>query len=772
MKYSHGLLFIWDLAAREAAMTNFSEIEPVHFLLAILKIVEISPDDFQIVSQDIEFSILEDLKSEIKDIKKAFNSILSNSTFFRRKVRRAIQRPTEINNYPDAIHRSMESRSLFRVAEHFARRGNKPSQSVDIYHLLEALAEIQNPPWQPILLDIGFNNLQQILFTKRSPVEPAKNEKLSKTPLLDRFGRNLTEIAKKGELDPLVGRKDELRKIAQVLLQKRKNNVLLVGEAGVGKTCIVEGLAQILNSPSVSPSLNGKQLIQISMSSLLAGTKYRGEFEERLTTLLDEVSQNDGIILFIDEIHSLMGAGGEGASDASQILKPALAGNKIRCIGATTIKEYREYIEKDEAFMRRFELVWVEEPNRDEAIIILEGLRSRFEDHHGVFIGSDAIQSAVDLSIQYLPELHLPDKAIDLIDQACSRARLKSISSGGWSNQHLSIFKQDIAFVISNRCRIPLERLTDDQSNKLLKLEESLSNRVIGQEKAIRAVAESIRVSRVGLKSPNKPIAVFLFVGPTGTGKTELAKAIAESLFGDERSLIRFDMSEYKEKHSISKLIGAPPGYIGYDDEGQLTGRVRSKPYSVVLFDEIEKAHSEILDVFLQVFDEGVLTDAQGRRTFFQDTLIIMTSNLGNQIIKTRKPFGFIAQDKIDNLNLGKPDYMEAIQATLRPELINRITEIIYFDNLDKLTLKKIIDKVIAQLQKQLMEKKLTICLTDGIYDELMLRGYSQEFGARAMERIINEMIIKPLSNAILAKQIPDEKEIIIDYRDGKVVLE
>lgn len=772
MKFSHGLLFIWDLAAREAAITNFSEIQPVHFLLAILKIVEISPDNFQIDSRDIESGILEDLKAEIKDIQKAFDSIRPNSTFFRRRLRQTIQRPNEIYNHPDAIHRSMESRNLFRVAEHLARSDYKLSQTVGIYHLLEALAEIANPPWQPILVDIGFNNLQQIVSADRSSVESAKNEKLSQTPLLDRFGRNLTEKAKNGELDPLVGRKDELRKIAQVLLQKRKNNVLLVGEAGVGKTCIVEGLAQLLISPSVSLSLKGKQLIQISISSLVAGTKYRGEFEERLTTLLDEVSQNEGIILFIDEMHSLMGAGGEGASDASQILKPALAGNKIRCIGATTIKEYREYIEKDEAFMRRFELVWVEEPNRDETIHILEGLRPRFEDHHGVFIGPDAIQSAVDLSIQYLPELHLPDKAIDLIDQACSRARLKSISSGGSSNQHLSILKQDIAIVISSRCRIPLEQLADDQSNKLLRLEEFLSNRVIGQEKAIKAVAESIRVSRVGLKSPTKPIGVFLFVGPTGTGKTELAKAIAETLFGDERSLIRFDMSEYKEKHSISKLIGAPPGYVGYDDEGQLTGRVRSKPYCVVLFDEIEKAHSEILDVLLQVFDEGVLTDAQGRRAFFQDTLIIMTSNLGNQMINTRKPLGFISQEKINSPNFVKPDYMEAIHKTLRPELINRITEIIYFDNLDKLTLRKIIDKVIAQLQKQLMDKKLTLRLTDRIYDELMLRGYSQEFGARAMERVINEMIVKPLSNAIIAKQIPEENEIYIDYRDGKVVLE
>lgn len=772
MKFSHGLLFIWDLAAREAAITNFSEIQPVHFLLAILKIVEISPDNFQIDSRDIESGILEDLKAEIKDIQKAFDSIRPNSTFFRRRLRQTIQRPNEIYNHPDAIHRSMESRKLFRVAEDLARSDYKLSQTVGIYHLLEALAEIANPPWQPILVDIGFNNLQQIVSADRSSVESAKNEKLSQTPLLDRFGRNLTEKAKNGELDPLVGRKDELRKIAQVLLQKRKNNVLLVGEAGVGKTCIVEGLAQLFISPSVSLSLKGKQLIQISISSLVAGTKYRGEFEERLTTLLDEVSQNEGIILFIDEMHSLMGAGGEGASDASQILKPALAGNKIRCIGATTIKEYREYIEKDEAFMRRFELVWVEEPNRDETIHILEGLRPRFEDHHGVFIGPDAIQSAVDLSIQYLPELHLPDKAIDLIDQACSRARLKSISSGGSSNQHLSILKQDIAIVISSRCRIPLEQLADDQSNKLLRLEELLSNRVIGQEKAIKAVAESIRVSRVGLKSPTKPIGVFLFVGPTGTGKTELAKAIAETLFGDERSLIRFDMSEYKEKHSISKLIGAPPGYVGYDDEGQLTGRVRSKPYCVVLFDEIEKAHSEILDVLLQVFDEGVLTDAQGRRAFFQDTLIIMTSNLGNQMINTRKPLGFISQEKINSPNFVKPDYMEAIHETLRPELINRITEIIYFDNLDKLTLRKIIDKVIAQLQKQLMDKKLTLRLTDRIYDELMLRGYSQEFGARAMERVINEMIVKPLSNAIIAKQIPEENEIYIDYRDGKVVLE
>jgi ATP-dependent Clp protease ATP-binding subunit ClpC len=760
------------MAAHEASTGHYDEIEPAHFMLAICKFGDSGfKNTIRKNFSEIEPSNLANLLNEVDEIRNLFIAHNFDVTFFRRSLRKLILKPTSKLNHEDDLHRSLSTRKLFKRSIEIAQVEYKNNLILRPIHLIKALLEIGNPPWQPILLEMEINDLPALLLAN----EKDKNEiqiKNSSKSMIERFGRNLTEIALNGGLEPLVGRKEELRKIGQVLLQKRKNNVLLVGEAGVGKTCIVEGLAQILISPSISPLLKGKQLIQISMPSLVAGTKYRGEFEERLTTLLDEVSQNDGIILFIDEIHALMGAGGEGASDASQILKPALAGNKIRCIGATTVKEYREYIEKDEAFMRRFELVLVEEPNRDETIIILEGLRPRFEDHHGVFIESDAIQSAVDLSIQYLPELHLPDKAIDLIDQACSRARLKSISSSGSSNQHLSIFREDIAFVISNRCRIPLERLTDDQSNKLLKLEEYLSNRVIGQEKAIRAVAEAIRVSRAGLKSPNKPIGVFLFVGPTGTGKTELAKAIAESLFGDERSLIRFDMSEYKEKHSISKLIGAPPGYIGYDDEGQLTGRVRSKPYSVVLFDEIEKAHSEILDVLLQVFDEGVLTDAQGRRAFFRDTLIIMTSNLGNQIIKTRKPLGFIAQDKIGSLNLGKPVYMEAIQATLRPELINRITEIIYFDNLDKLTLRKIIDKVIAQLQKQLMEKKLTLRLTDGIYDELMLRGYSQEFGARAMERVINEMIVKPLSHAILAKQIPDEKEICIDYRDGKVVLE
>lgn len=772
MEYSVSLLITWQMAALEASTGNYEEIEPAHFMLAICKLGDSGfKNMMKKVFSEIEPSNLADLLNEVDEIRNLFIAHNFDVTFFRRSLRKLILKPTSKQNHEDDLHRSLSTRKLFKRSIEIAQADHKNNLILRPIHLLKALLEFGNPPWQPILLEMEINDLPALLLGNEKGKNEIQDKNFSKS-MIERFGRNLTEIAQNGGLEPLVGRKEELRKIGQVLLQKRKNNVLLVGEAGVGKTCIVEGLAQILISPSVSPSLKGKQLIQISISSLVAGTKYRGEFEERLTTLLDEVSQNDGIILFIDEIHALMGAGGEGASDASQILKPALAGNKIRCIGATTVKEYREYIEKDEAFMRRFELVWVEEPNRDETIHILEGLRPRFEDHHGVFIGPDAIQSAVDLSIQYLPELHLPDKAIDLIDQACSRARLKSISSGGSSNQHLSILKQDIAIVISNRCRIPLEQLADDQSNKLLRLEEFLSNRVIGQEKAIKTVAESIRVSRAGLKSPTKPIGVFLFVGPTGTGKTELAKAIAETLFGDERSLIRFDMSEYKEKHSISKLIGAPPGYIGYDDEGQLTGRVRSKPYSVVLFDEIEKAHSEILDVLLHVFDEGVLTDAQGRRTFFRDTLIIMTSNLGNQIINTRKPLGFVAQEKINSPNLEKPDYMEAIHATLRPELINRITEIIYFDNLDKSTLRKIIDKVIAQLQKQLLEKKLTIRLSDGIYDELMQRGYSQEFGARAMERVINEMIVKPLSNAIIAKQIPEEKEINIDYRDGKVVLE
>jgi ATP-dependent Clp protease ATP-binding subunit ClpC len=567
-----------------------------------------------------------------------------------------------------------------------------------------------------------------------------------------------------------------MRAVARVLAQKVKSNAILIGEAGVGKTCIVEGLAQKLAGASPPPTLEGKRLVEVSMAGLVAGTKYRGEFEARMEALLTEVTESKDTILFIDEVHTALGAGGRGASDAANILKPALARGDLSCVAATTIAEYRKHIEKDPALQRRFQVVWIDEPSGEEALQILRGLRPRFEEHHGLEITDAGIKAAVELSQRYLPDHRLPDKAIDLIDQACARVRIASISSGTGMPAAGTIGLPEVAAVVAQRCRLPVERLTEDEAQRLLRMEETLGRRVIGQDEAIRAVSEAVRSARTGLKDPRRPIGVFLFVGATGTGKTELAKALADFLFDSERRLVRIDMSEYMERHSVSRLIGAPPGYIGHGEEGVLTGPIRTNPYSVVLFDEVEKAHPEVLNIFLQIFEDGCLTDARGRRVSFAETVIILTSNLGSQEGVPARPLGFDlhrgdGEETAARRRAYRDRILKAVQGAVRPELLNRITRIVFFYRLGPVVVRQIIDKILAHLHWRLRERQIEIDLTDAAYDLLMEEGYDPTFGAREMERAFDRLLVQPLARALLEGRIFKGSRVRADACDGVLVL-
>jgi len=614
--------------------------------------------------------------------------------------------------------------------------------------------------------DANCRDLDPVRKPARDAKPDAKAEaKPKKQSALAYFGRDLSRLAKDGKLAPVIGRKPEMLKIAQTLLQSRKNNVILVGEAGVGKTGIVEGLAQRIAQGKVPDELKATRIIELSMSLLVAGTQYRGEFEERMQAVIKEASADSNIVLFLDEIHTLMGAGKVGGSmDAANILKPALARGEIRVIGATTIAEYRLHIEKDAALERRFQKVDVEEPTPEEALEILRGIRTRMEEHHGIKITDGAISTAVEWSVRYLPDFRLPDKAIDLLDTACAQARFLTFSgkgsiAAGTAAPHGAVDREQIAAVVASRCKIPVGTLTEDEGQRLRSMEEVLGKRVKGQDAAIKTVSEAVRLSRTGLGNPNRPVGSFLFVGPSGTGKTELAKALAEFLFHDESSLIRFDMSEFLEEHSVSKLIGAPPGYKGCDEEGQLTGKVRTRPYSVVLFDEIEKAHPRVLDIFLQIFDEGTLTDANGRKCSFRNAVIILTSNLGSGELATKKEMGFGAKPEDGAEIQARVDdrIRAAIKSHLRPELVNRLSSIVQFHQLAPAHIREIVGKCLAALNARLADRQMTVSLSPEVVDLLVKEGFSPEYGARELERTIERLVSKPLAEAILAGSIKSE---------------
>lgn len=632
-----------------------------------------------------------------------------------------------------------------------------------------------------------------------------KGKQGSTTPTLDQYSRDLTAMAADGNLDPVVGRDKEIARLIQILSRRTKNNPCLVGEPGVGKTAIVEGLAQRIISSMVPESVKNKRVVVLDLSGMVAGSKYRGEFEERIRNVINEVRSNQGILLFIDELHTIIGAGGaEGALDASNILKPSLSRGEIQLIGATTLEEYRKYIEKDAALERRFQPVTVEEPSEEETIEILKGLRPYYEKHHGVVIEDSALEAAVKMSERYINDRFLPDKAIDIIDEAASKVRLggyrmapevdamelelheiqkdkeKAVKQADLSlakelqarqreieteiskykekeerrnkRKKISVTEASVADIISDWTKIPVQRLTEGETKRLARLEKELHKRVIGQEEAVKAVAQAVKRGRVGLKDPNRPIGSFLFLGPTGVGKTELSKALAEAVFGSEQAMIRVDMSEYMEKHSVSKLIGSPPGYVGYDEGGQLSEKVRRNPYSVLLFDEIEKAHPDVFNILLQVLDDGHITDAHGRKVDFKQTIIIMTSNAGAQAIIEPKKLGFLSNnDEKQDYERMKSGVMEEVRRLFKPEFLNRIDEIMVFHPLNKTHIKKIVNIMLKTLEKRCKEQlHIQLKITESVRDFLAEAGFDSKYGARPLRRAIQTKLEDPMANALL----------------------
>ncbi|SHJ51466.1 ATP-dependent Clp protease ATP-binding subunit ClpC [Clostridium amylolyticum] len=701
-------------------------------------------------------------------------------------------------------------------------------------HMLLALIREQEGVAYTILVNLNVNieNLRNEIINSMSGQNasgassntPSAKRKDNNTPTLNQFGRDLTEMAREGKLDPVIGRDDETQRVLEILSRRLKNNPCLIGDPGVGKTAIAEGLAQKIVEGNMPEILKNKRVVTLDISSMIAGAKYRGEFEERLKKVMEEIKQAGNVILFIDEIHTIIGAGGaEGAIDASNILKPALARGEIQCIGATTIDEYRKHIEKDSALERRFQPVNVGEPTKGEALEILKGLRDKYEAHHRVKITDEALEAAVNLSDRYITDRYLPDKAIDLIDEAGAKVRIQNLTAPpdlkqiedeiekitkekedsisvqdfekaaalrdkekelkeklealkkNWTTQNSFqtqvVGEPQIAAVVAKWTNVPVEKLTEKESDRLLKLEEILHNRVIGQEEAVKSVSQAVRRARVGLKDPNRPIGSFIFLGPTGVGKTELSKSLAEAMFGDENNIIRVDMSEYMEKHTVSRLIGSPPGYVGYDEGGQLTDKVRTHPYSVVLFDEIEKAHPDVFNVLLQILEDGRLTDGKGKTVSFKNTIIIMTSNVGAHTIRKQRTLGFAPES--DNINSEhekmKENVMEELRKTFRPEFLNRIDDIIVFHQLQEKDLEQIVKLMLNSVKDRLKEQNIFISFDDSSEKLLAKQGFDVTYGARPLRRMITKTVEDKLSEEMLKGNIKHGDKVMVTEEDGKL---
>ena len=736
-----------------------------------------------------------------------------------------------LDKTPKVAYETPQIYATPRIAQLLQMAGTEADRLKDEFigteHLLIAMVGEQKGETTDILHDFGsdqekvYSALQKLRGGHR--VTDARAE--SKYRSLEKYGRDLTEFARQGKLDPVIGRDDEIKRVMQILSRRTKNNPVIIGDAGVGKTAIAEGLAQKIAADDVPNSLKGRRIVALDMGSLVAGSKFRGEFEERLKAVIDEVRQAQGeVMLFIDEIHTVVGAGGaEGAIDASNMLKPALAHGELQCVGATTLDEYRKFIEKDKALERRLQPVFIDEPSIESTVEMLRGLRPRYEAHHKIKISDEALEAAARLSQRYISDRYLPDKAIDLIDEAASKLRIDTESAppevksleerlkqltneeeavsqrqdyegaaqlkserlrleeecnqakSNWLKQEKIdevVSEEDIAQLISKWTGIPVSQMLEGEAEKLLHMEERIHERLINQEEAVVAISEAIRRGRAGLKDPSRPIGSFMFLGPTGVGKTELARALAQFLFDDENAMVRLDMSEYMEKHTVSRLYGAPPGYIGYEEGGQLTEAVRRRPYRVILLDEIEKAHPDVFSALLQVLDDGRLTDGHGRTVDFKNTVVIMTSNVGVELIKRDMTFGFAMpkdEDKTrqQSYEKMKEKMMSEVKKTYRPEFLNRLDEIIVFHELTEEQLRSIVDLLIKDLQGRMVEHKLGIELTEEAKSWLAKEGYDPQYGVRPLRRAIERYIENPLSTKLLQSEFSQGDIIVVDLKDG-----
>jgi ATP-dependent Clp protease ATP-binding subunit ClpC len=783
------------LSKAEAGRLGHDYIGPEHYLLGIIR-----------KGDGLAVQTLHNLEIDLEDVKMELERMLE------------IGKGPNVNLFsPNA-----EAKKVLDTTKEIARQ--MKHNWIGTEHLLLGLIKEEGTIAAKCLRNFGvtFDKAQKevlnVIEGSNSTPKSKDNYEKTKTPALDTFGRDLTQLAREGKLDPVIGREDEIERILQVLCRRTKNNPILLGEPGVGKTAIVEGLAQKIVGEDVPELLQDKRLLSLDLAAVVAGTKYRGQFEERLKAIMQEIRRSQDVLIFIDELHTLVGAGAaEGAIDASNMLKPALSRGEVQCIGATTLEEYRKYIEKDGALERRFQTITVDPPTVDQTIEIIKGLRARYEQHHNVVISDEAIEASVYLSDRYVTDRFLPDKAIDVVDEAGSRARLqanvkpaaikdleKNITDLDEQLRQLShqqefekcqeikivkdkavkdkekairdwqtrkndkefvktITPEDVAYIVSKWTGIPVSKLEEAEMQKLLKMEQELGRRVVSQKEAISAIARAIRRARAGLKDPSRPTASFIFLGPTGVGKTELAKALADFLFGDEDSLIRIDMSEYMEKYSVSRLLGAPPGYVGYEEGGQLTEKVRQKPYSVVLLDEIEKAHPDVFSLLLQVFDDGRLTDSWGHVVDFRNTVIIMTSNVGTKRLKKGGALGFHSTGEMEDFDSVKTKVLGAMKQLFNPEFINRIDETIVFKALDRTDIEQIVTIMMDRVNRRLTDKHIKITLSDDARSFLVDKGYDSEYGARPMRRTIQRYLEDPLSQLIIEGTVP-EGEVIADY--------
>ena len=737
-----------------------------------------------------------------------------NADEVRRRVEEALEKTPKISHEGAMLYATPRTVRLLQNAASEADR--LKDEFIGTEHLLIAMAAEREGDANTILGDFGID--QEKLYSALQGIRGGQRvtdpRAESKYGSLEKYSRDLTMLAREGKLDPVIGREDEIKRVMQVLTRRTKNNPVIIGEAGVGKTAIVEGLAQKIMADDVPDSLKGKRVIALDMGALVAGSKFRGEFEERLKAVMDEIRQARGeIVLFIDEMHTVVGAGAaEGAIDASNMLKPALARGELQCVGATTLDEYREHIEKDAALERRLQPVYVGEPSLEATIEMLRGLRPRYEAHHKIQITDSALEAAVQLGQRYISDRYLPDKAVDLIDEAASKLRIDTESAPAEVKelekrvQHLVheeeaasqrreyeraaqlkverlrldeeynqakskwlqetridsvVDEEAIAKLVSNWTGIPVSRMLEGEADKLLQMEERIHERIIGQEDAVRVVSEAIRRARAGLKDPRRPIGSFIFLGPTGVGKTELARALAEFMFDDEEAMVRLDMSEYMEKHTVSRLIGAPPGYIGYEEGGQLTEAVRRRPYKVILLDELEKAHPNVLNILLQILEDGRLTDGHGRTVDFKNTVVIMTSNLGTEEFQ-RQSLGFARETKSEQ-ERHKGAIETAMKQTFRPEFLNRLDEIVIFQGLTEEQIKQIVDLMMKDVKKRLAERKITVELTEEAKVKLAKDGFDPAFGARPLRRTLQRQVENPLSTKILQGEFKEGDRVLVD---------